>query len=134
MPISDIKVNQDGKRRNISEILNYQEVVWGDLIKIWPELGDIEFDIAEQIQIDAQYAGYIDRQMADIEAYRKDENLILPTSINYQSVGSLSAEVIQKLEMAKPMTLGAAARIPGVTPAAVIALLRHVKRRDKNAA
>jgi len=129
-----IKVNQDGKRRNISEILNYQNVTWDSLSKIWPELGQIEPDIAEQIQIDAQYAGYIDRQMADIEAYRKDENLILPASLNYQSVGSLSAEVVQKLEMAKPETLGAAARIPGVTPAAVIALLRHVKRRDKNAA
>jgi tRNA uridine 5-carboxymethylaminomethyl modification enzyme len=72
--------------------------------------------------------------MADIAAYRKDENLALPPSLDYTSVGSLSSEVCDKLQTARPETLGAAARIPGVTPAAIIALLRHVKRRDKNAA
>ena len=116
------------------EILNYRDVTWDMLAKIWPELQNVAPSIAEQIQIDASYAGYIDRQMADIEAYRKDENLILPDSLNYQAVGSLSAEVCQKLETARPQTLGAAARIPGVTPAAVIALLRHVKRRNTSAA
>lgn len=123
-------VNKDGKRRTVQEILNYQNVTWNSLSKIWPELLDLQPDIAEQIQIDAQYAGYITRQMADIDAYRKDENLILPTEIDYKSIGSLSTEVVQKLEIAKPETLGAASRIPGVTPAAVIALLRHVKRRN----
>jgi tRNA uridine 5-carboxymethylaminomethyl modification enzyme len=130
----NIKVNQDGKRRTVMEILNYQDVTIESLSAIWPELSDISPDIAEQIQIDAQYSGYIQRQMADIDAYRKDENLIIPSSLDYKSVGSLSAEVVDKLEMARPETLGAAARIPGVTPAAIIALLRHVKRRDKYAA
>jgi len=118
----------------VMEILNYTHVTWDDLAQIWPALAEVKSDIAEQIQIDAQYAGYIERQMADIEAYRKDENLIIPETIDYKSVGSLSSEVVQKLEAARPETLGAASRIPGVTPAAVIALLRHVKRRDKHVA
>ena len=125
-----IEVNKDGKRRSVQEILSYPEVTWNKLIDIWPELSVIDADIVEQIQIDSSYAGYIDRQMADIAAYRKDENLIIPDDVDYSSIGSLSTEVRQKLEMAKPQTLGAAGRIPGVTPAAVIALLRHVKRKD----
>ncbi len=129
-----INVNKDGKRRNVQEILNYQNITWDALGDIWPEMADIPMDIARQIQIDATYAGYIDRQMADIAAYRKDENLIIPDTIDYKLIGSLSTEVVQKLEMARPQTLGAASRIPGVTPAAVIALLRHVQKRHKNVA
>jgi tRNA uridine 5-carboxymethylaminomethyl modification enzyme len=124
-----IDVNKDGKRRTVMEILNYQNVTFEALSKIWLELADITPYIAEQIQIDAQYSGYIERQMADIEAYRKDENLVIPSWIDYTTIGSLSSEVIDKLQMARPETLGAASRIPGVTPAAVIALLRHVKKR-----
>jgi tRNA uridine 5-carboxymethylaminomethyl modification enzyme len=129
-----VNVNKDGKRRTVQEILNYQNITWDVLADIWPEMADIPMDIAQQIQIDATYAGYIDRQMADIAAYRKDENLIIPDTIDYKSIGSLSTEVIQKLEMARPQTLGAASRIPGVTPAAVIALLRHVQKRHKHVA
>lgn len=129
-----VNVNKDGKRRTVQEILNYQNITWDMLADIWPEMADIPMDIAQQIQIDATYAGYIDRQMADIAAYRKDENLIIPDTIDYKSIGSLSTEVIQKLEMARPQTLGAASRIPGVTPAAVIALLRHVQKRHKHVA
>lgn len=129
-----IRVNQDGKRRNVSEILCYPDVTWAKLCDIWPELNTIDTDIAEQIQIDATYAGYIDRQMADINAYRKDENLEIPSDMDYAVIGSLSNEVRQKLELARPQTLGGAARIPGVTPAAVIAILRHVKRNTQNVA
>ncbi len=129
-----VNVNKDGKRRTVQEILNYQNITWDVLANIWPEMADIPMDIAEQIQIDATYAGYIDRQMADIMAYRKDENLIIPDTIDYKSIGSLSTEVIQKLEKARPQTLGAASRIPGVTPAAVITLLRHVQKRHKHVA
>jgi tRNA uridine 5-carboxymethylaminomethyl modification enzyme len=129
-----IEVNKDGKRRSVQEILNYQNITWDMLAKIWPEMSDITTDIAEQIQIDATYASYIERQMVDIAAYRKDENLIIPGNVDYKSIGSLSTEVIQKLEMARPETLGAASRIPGVTPAAVIALLRHVQKRHKHVA
>ena len=80
------------------------------------------------MEIDSLYAGYMERHEADIAAFRKDENLKLPESLDYAQVGSLSNEIRQKLEQVNPTTLGEAARIPGVTPAAVIALLRYVKK------
>ncbi|MEM6781529.1 MAG: tRNA uridine-5-carboxymethylaminomethyl(34) synthesis enzyme MnmG [Pseudomonadota bacterium] len=132
----DLKVNKDGRRRSAFDLLRYPNINWEALIPVWPELGSVDQNIREQIEIDATYAGYMDRQEADIVAFRKDEALLLPAELDYTQVGSLSNEVRQKLEHARPATLGAAARIPGVTPAAVTALLRHVKRRaeDSNAA
>lgn len=124
----DIIVNSDGKRRNVFEILRYDNVTWEKLLAMWPELSVIEPAIAEQIQIDAQYAGYIERQEDDIAAFRKDEGLMLPVDLDYASIGSMSTEIRAKLAAAKPVTLGAAARLPGVTPAAIVALLRHVKK------
>ena len=82
------------------------------------------------MEIDAAYSGYMTRQDADITAFRKDENLTIPANLNYEEVGSLSTEIRQKLTEARPATLGAAGRVPGVTPAALVALLRHVKRKD----
>lgn len=124
----DIRVNKDGQWRNVFELLPYPDVTWEKLCVMWPELRRIPAPVAEQIQIDAQYAGYIERQEQDIESYRKDEGLLLPDTLDYAAVGSLSTEVRTRLEQVRPATLGAAARIPGVTPAAVIALLRHVKK------
>jgi tRNA uridine 5-carboxymethylaminomethyl modification enzyme len=98
------------------------------LAQVWPELADIAPQIAEQIDIDGKYAGYIQRQDSDIRAFRKDEALALPADLDVDAVGSLSAEIRQKLKQIKPATLGAAARIPGMTPAAVVALLRYVKK------
>ena len=125
----DLKINQDGKRRSASELLRYADVGWRDLERVWPEVADIPAALREQIEIDSLYAGYMDRQEADVLAFRKDEALRLPESLDYAQVGSLSNEVRQKLETARPATLGAAGRIPGVTPAALIALLRHVKKK-----
>lgn len=127
-----IKVNQDGVRRSASALLSYPHITWDDLSVFWPELSDIEDDVRTQLEIDSLYAGYMDRHEADIQAFRKDENLILPTSLDYAKVGSLSNEIRQKLEQVSPKTLGEAARIPGVTPAAVVALLRYVKKPPKN--
>lgn len=124
-----LNINQDGRRRTAFELLRYPEIRWTDLEPIWPELSSIAPSIREQIEIDALYAGYMERQLSEIEAFRKDEALKLPSSIDYSNIGGLSNEVQQKLELARPVTLGAASRIPGVTPAAVIALLRHVKKR-----
>lgn len=123
-----LHINKDGVRRNAADLLSYPTIEWDDLAGIWPELTALRPDVREQIEYDALYSGYIARHEADIEAYRKDENLLLPDSLDYSEIGSLSNEVRQKLEMAQPRTLGAAARIPGVTPAAVIALLRYVKQ------
>ncbi len=126
-----IKVNQDGVRRNVSALLSYRHVSWDDLSKIWPELESVAPDIRTQIEIDSLYAGYMDRHEADIAAFRKDENLVLPANLDYAEVGSLSNEVRHKLEQVNPKTLGEASRIPGVTPSAVVALLRYVKKPSK---
>ena len=130
-----IAVNADGVPRTAAELLAYPEIDLQRLAAVWPELGAIPVHIAEQLEIDARYAGYLERQEADIRAFRKDEALELPADLDYESVGSLSAEIRSKLQGAKPATLGAAARISGVTPAALIALLKHVRRREsRNAA
>lgn len=126
-----LHVNKDGVRRSVAALLSYPNVTWEALEGVWPELSAVALSIREQIEIDSLYAGYMDRHDADIEAYRKDENLNLPEGLDYASVGSLSNEVRQKLERVRPATLGEAARIPGVTPAAVIALLRYVKKPTK---
>jgi tRNA uridine 5-carboxymethylaminomethyl modification enzyme len=98
------------------------------LSTVWPELANIAPEIAEQIEIDGKYAGYMERQDMDIHAFRKDESLVLPVDLDVDAIGSLSAEIRQKLRQIRPETLGAAGRIPGMTPAALVALLRHVKR------
>jgi tRNA uridine 5-carboxymethylaminomethyl modification enzyme len=123
-------INQDGVRRSAADLLRYPDIDWARVTQLWPQLADIADDIAEQVQIDALYAGYLDRQEADIRAFRRDEAMVLPADLDVDAIGSLSAEIRQKLRAAKPATLGAASRIQGMTPAAVIALLRHVKRRD----
>lgn len=124
-----VGVKKDGVRRNVSDLLAYPDVDWEQLQGFWPELGDINPVVREQIECDALYAGYMDRHDADIAAFRKDEALVLPENLDYAQIGSLSNEVRSKLEQARPVTLGAASRIPGVTPAAVVSLLRHVKRK-----
>ena len=126
-----VRVNKDGVRRSATDLLSYPNITWDDLINLWPEMAEITGEIREQIEIDSLYAGYMDRHEADIAAFRKDENLVLPKALDYAKVGSLSNEIRQKLEQVNPTTLGEAARIPGVTPAAVIALLRYVKKPPK---
>lgn len=124
-----LNVNQDGHRRSAFDMLRYPDVTWERLSELWPELRNIDPISREQIEIDASYAGYLDRQEADILAYRRDEALALPGDLDYGTVGSLSREIQDKLAKARPATLGAAARIQGVTPAAITSLLRHVRRK-----
>jgi tRNA uridine 5-carboxymethylaminomethyl modification enzyme len=124
-----IAVNEDGVARNATELLAYPSVDVARLAAVWPELGSLSPEIAEQLEIDARYAGYLERQERDIASFRRDEALLLPFDLDYSTVGSLSREISGKLAAARPATLGAAARISGVTPAALVALLKHVKRR-----
>jgi tRNA uridine 5-carboxymethylaminomethyl modification enzyme len=126
-------VNQDGVRRSAFDLLGYPTVEWPDLTRMWPELTGLRPDIAEQLEIEGGYAGYLDRQESDIAAFRRDEDLRLPDDLDYDSVGSLSNEIRAKLKIARPANLGAASRIPGVTPAALTALLAHVKRQRRAA-
>lgn len=125
-----VAVNMDGQRRSAFDLIGYAHVGWDGAARVWPELNALDQTIIEQIKIDALYSGYMERQDTDIDAFRKDEALELPEKIDYNSIGSLSTEIRMKLDKARPATLGAAARIPGVTPAAITALLRFVKRRD----
>ncbi len=122
------KVNPDGQRRSLMQLLAYREIGFGDLVPIWPQIGDWAPEVREQIEIDAAYAGYLDRQDADVEAFRRDEALALPAELDYGRVGGLSNEVREKLAAVRPATLGQAARIEGVTPGALTALLAHVRR------
>jgi tRNA uridine 5-carboxymethylaminomethyl modification enzyme len=123
-----IGVNADGVPRTAAELLGYSGIDMARLAQIWPELAAIPTGIAEQLEIDARYAGYIERQEADIRAFRRDEALRLPRDLDYAAIGSLSTEIRTKLQAAQPETLGAAARVSGVTPAALVALLRYVRR------
>ena len=125
-----IAVNRDGRVRDAAELLAFPEVTLARLAQVWPELARLPADVAEQLEIEGRYAGYLERQEADIRAFRRDEALMLPPDLDYRRVGSLSAEIREKLARARPATLGAASRIPGVTPAALTALLRHVRRVD----
>ncbi len=126
---SGLDVNQDGVMRSAWDLLCYPHMTLDRLAQIWPQLAGIGADIAEQIQIEGTYQAYLQRQNHDIQAYRRDENLCLPPQLDYDSIGSLSNEVRQKLKSARPESLAAASRIPGITPAALTALLAHVKRR-----
>jgi tRNA uridine 5-carboxymethylaminomethyl modification enzyme len=123
-----VSVNADGVPRSAAELLGYPGMDLASLARLWPELASIPVEITEQLEIDARYAGYIERQEADIRAFRRDEALRLPRDLDYDAVGSLSAEIRGKLRAAQPETLGAAARVSGVTPAALVALLRYVRR------
>ncbi|HIJ38595.1 MAG TPA: tRNA uridine-5-carboxymethylaminomethyl(34) synthesis enzyme MnmG [Rhodospirillaceae bacterium] len=129
-----LSINQDGVRRSAQDLLRYPQIGWAELHRLWPELAGLRADIAEQLEIEGRYAGYLERQASDIAAFRRDEDLLLPPDLDYQAIGSLSSEVRLKLAQARPATLGAAGRIPGVTPAALTALLGHVKRQGRDQA
>ena len=121
-------VNQDGRVRTAFDYLAFPDIGFDDLVGVWPELGEVDETIQEQVSIEAQYAGYIARQQADVDAMRRDEQLQLPADLDYGRVGGLSNEVRGKLERIRPQTIGQAARIEGVTPGALTALLGHVRR------
>jgi tRNA uridine 5-carboxymethylaminomethyl modification enzyme len=124
-----LPVKADGQRRNFIELLAYPTISFEDLAAIWPEVAAWRADVREQVEIDAAYAGYLDRQVADADAFRRDENLRLPAELDYAGIGGLSNEVREKLIAVRPATLGQAGRIEGVTPGALTALLAHVRRR-----
>jgi tRNA uridine 5-carboxymethylaminomethyl modification enzyme len=129
-----LALNRDGQRRSAFELLSYPDIGVGDLAGIWPRFKDIAPKIAEQLEIDAKYAVYLDRQAADIAAFRRDENVELPEELDYAALAGLSNEVRQKLAAVRPRTLAQAGRIDGMTPVALSLLLAHVRRgRDRKA-
>ena len=123
-----LKVKADGARRNLLHLLARPDIDFGDLIPVWPELAAWAPEVREQVEIDAAYAGYLDRQAVDAQAFRSEEALALPAGLDFAAIGGLSNEVREKLTRVQPATLGQAGRIEGVTPGALAALLAHVRK------
>src|SRR5246127_5749275 len=125
-----LALNRDGQRRSAFELLAYPEVGWDQVRAIWPELSAIEPDIAIHLEIDAKYDVYLKRQSADVEAFRRDEGLVLG-EIDYDLVPGLPNEVRTKLKTARPWTVGQAGRIDGMTPAALGILAAYLRREAR---
>ena len=120
-------LNQDGIRRSAYQLLSYPSIGWNDLRRIWPDLAAVSAPVQERLETDATYAVYLDRQQADIAAYRRDESVVLEESIDFQGLPGLSNEIKAKLDLVRPKTLGQAARIEGITPAALTLLAAHAR-------
>ena len=125
-----LALNRDGHRRSAFELLAYPEVGWTELKGIWPELSAIDPSIAVHLEIDAKYDVYLKRQTADVDAFRRDEGLVL-TDIDYAAVPGLSNEARTKLEAARPRTVGQAGRLDGLTPAALGILAAYLRRESR---
>lgn len=125
-----LSLNRDGQRRSAFELMAYPDIGWGQVRAIWPELSAIDAVIATHLEIDAKYDVYLERQSADVEAFRRDEGLVL-SEVDYQLVPGLSNEVRAKLEKARPFTVGQAGRIDGMTPAALGILAAYLRREAR---
>jgi tRNA uridine 5-carboxymethylaminomethyl modification enzyme len=129
-----LALNQDGQRRTAFELLSYPTIDLGDLTRVWPELSGVAPDVAEQLEIDAKYAVYLERQAADVASFRRDETLELPDGLDYAGIPGLSNEARQRLAAIRPRTIGQAGRIDGITPAALALLAVHLRRPSRAAA
>jgi tRNA uridine 5-carboxymethylaminomethyl modification enzyme len=125
-----LSLNHDGVRRSAFELLAYPEIGWGEVRAIWPALGAVEPAIAVHVEIDAKYDVYLKRQTADVDAFRRDEGLIL-SDVDYADVPGLSNEARSKLEAARPRTVGQAGRLDGLTPAALGILAAYLRREAR---
>lgn len=125
-----VAVNEDGKRRSAFELLSYPDMTWDVIVRLWPELAAIRSAVHEQLEIDAQYAVYLDRQQADIESMRRDEHRMIPDRFDYAAIPGLSMELRQKLAQHQPQTIAQAQAIDGMTPAAITLLLAVLRRGD----
>tara|TARA_Y100000590_G_scaffold15463_1_gene18579 strand:+ start:3314 stop:5206 length:1893 start_codon:yes stop_codon:yes gene_type:complete len=123
-----INIKLDGNVRNILQLLAYRGINCKELSRIWPKLLHFPSQIIEQLEVNALYSGYLERQERDIESFKRDESITIPHNIDYSSIGGLSKEMIELLSKEKPSTLGGASRLQGVTPGGLIALLAYVKR------
>ncbi len=121
-------IKKDGMRRSAFNLMSYDDVSRETICQIWPEIAEFGDDVYEAVEIEAKYSGYIKRQMADIEVFKKDEKLKIKEDIDYHKIGGLSNEMIAKLSKVRPSTIGEASRISGVTPAAIMAILGYIKK------
>ena len=128
-----LTVNRDGVRRTGFDLLSYPEIYWGSLSRIWPELAAVSGPIAEQIEIDAKYAVYLDRQKRDVQSFRREEDALIPCDLDYGAMRGLSNELRSRLSLIRPATVGQASRIEGMTPAALTLVVAHLPRRSAQA-
>lgn len=124
----DVKIKKDGTKKSVFNLMSYDGVSCETITALFPELLTMPDYAFEEIEIEARYSGYIKRQLADIEVFKKDENLKIKDNVDYSQIGGLSREMVAKLSKVKPSTIGEASRIPGVTPAAITAILNYVKK------
>jgi tRNA uridine 5-carboxymethylaminomethyl modification enzyme len=129
LALHGIDVRQDGQLRTLFDWLRFPAVTHAAARMVWPELAQVPDDLLSSLAVDANYASYVARQEAEVAALRRDEALALPGTLDFATVAGLSTEMVERLTRARPATLGAASRVPGVTPAALIALLPHTTRR-----
>jgi tRNA uridine 5-carboxymethylaminomethyl modification enzyme len=123
-----LDINKDGRRRTAFELLAFPAIDLARLAPIWPEIARLDPAVAAQLEIDARYASYVDRQEADVLAFRKEEAVRIPAGFDFAVVTGLSTEVRQKLETLRPATLAQASRMEGITPAALMLLLAHLRK------
>jgi tRNA uridine 5-carboxymethylaminomethyl modification enzyme len=126
-----LQLNRDGQRRTAFDLLAHPEIDMGVIRRIWPEFADLLPAIAEQVEIDAKYAVYLDRQAADIATLRRDEDLALPEDLAYADLPGLSNELKARLARVRPRTVGQAGRMEGMTPAALALLVTHARRKAR---
>jgi tRNA uridine 5-carboxymethylaminomethyl modification enzyme len=123
-----LELNRDGRRRSAFELLAHPGIDLRRLAALWPEISGLPSAIGAQLEVDARYAFYVDRQEADVMAFRREEGARIPPDFDYASLPGLSAEVRQKLEALRPVTVAQAARMEGMTPAALMLLLAHLRK------
>ena len=122
-------LNASAGKKTPFELLAYQDVNWDDLVRAWPSLQEIPTDVAEQLEIEGRYQGYLARQQQDIEAFQKEEALKIPEDMDYNQIGGLSREIVERLEATKPASIGAMRRMTGITPASVTAVIGYLKKK-----
>ena len=127
-----LMVNQDGQERSLFDLIRLEQVGFDRLASFWPILNSLHPDVKEQVEIEAHYSAYLDRLNADINAFKRDEGIALPYDLDYRMIGGLSIEACEKLKNNQPSTLGAAARIQGITPAALMAVLSFIKKSNQH--
>jgi tRNA uridine 5-carboxymethylaminomethyl modification enzyme len=124
----DLPVPRNGRKQSAADLLSRDSIDFDCLIPLWPELEAIPKAFRRQLEVDCRYRGYVDRQQSDIDALRRDEALLIPHDLDYSAIGGLSAESVDILSRHQPQTIGQAGRLPGLTPAAVVAVIRHLRR------
>ncbi|MGP0040991.1 MAG: tRNA uridine-5-carboxymethylaminomethyl(34) synthesis enzyme MnmG, partial [Rhodomicrobium sp.] len=128
-----IALNRDGRRRSAFDLLAFPDMSITGLCRVWPDLAGIPAPAAERLQVDARYAVYMDRQEASILAFKKDEAVVIPAGLDFAAIAGLSNEIRQKLERHRPSSLAQASRIDGITPAALMLVLAHIRKSTRAA-